>query len=421
MKKKLIVIGGGASGFFCAVNAARLCNDLEVVIVEKTAKLLSKVKVSGGGRCNVTHYAEEISEMVQAYPRGKNFMKKSLYRFSSKDTVSWFQERGVSLKTEEDGRMFPVTDNSQSIIDCLIRESTKYGVGILMQTRVDDIKINPGGGFQMSLEGPDKSIQNIHADFICIATGGSPTESGFDWLKNLGFDIESPVPSLFTFNIADKKLHELMGVSVTDVAVKIINSGMQERGPLIITHWGLSGPSVLKMSSMAARDLHKQHYDFIVRVNWAPIFHESSILQDLKDNRIRLAKQLIGTKNPYNLPGRLWNYLLEKSMIFSDQSWGNVTTTSINALAKMICADEYQVKGKTTFKEEFVTAGGVKLECINQATMESNLIKGLYFAGEVLNVDGITGGYNFQHAWSSGWTVAMHIADITNNNVTIHA
>jgi predicted Rossmann fold flavoprotein len=235
--------------------------------------------------------------------------------------------------------------------------------------------------------------------------------SGFDWLKNLGVEIETPVPSLFTFNIADKKLHELMGVSVTDVAVKIINTGMQERGPLIITHWGLSGPAVLKMSSIAARDLHKLNYDFRVRLNWAPLFHESSILQDLKDNRIKLAKQSIGAKNPYNLPSRLWNYLLEKSMIFSDQSWSNVSSASVNTLAKMICADEYQVHGKTTFKEEFVTAGGVKLECINQATMESNLIKGLYFAGEVLNVDGITGGYNFQHAWSSGWTVAMHISE----------
>lgn len=411
MKKKLIVIGGGASGFFCAVNAARLCKNLEVIIVEKTSKLLSKVKVSGGGRCNVTHYSEEVSDMIPAYPRGKNFMKKSLYRFSSNDTVSWFQERGVLLKTEQDGRMFPVSNDSQSIIDCLLNESAKYGVKILMQTRVEEIKPNLKGGFELSIHGPDKSVQDIHADFLCIATGGSPMASGFDWLNNLGVEIESPVPSLFTFNIADKKLHELMGVSVTDVAVKITNTGMQERGPLIITHWGLSGPAVLKMSSIAARDLHKLNYDFKVRLNWVPLFHESSILQDLKDNRIRLSKQSIGTKNPYNLPSRLWNYLLAKSMIFSDQSWSNVSGDSVNTLAKMICADEYQIRGKTTFKEEFVTSGGVKLECINQATMESNLIKGLYFAGEVLNVDGITGGYNFQHAWSSGWTVAIHISE----------
>ncbi len=412
MKKKLIVIGGGASGFFCAVNAARLCKNLEVVVVEKTAKLLSKVKVSGGGRCNVTHYSEEVSDMIDAYPRGKNFMKKSLYRFSSKDTNDWFQERGVVLKTEEDGRMFPVSDDSQSIIDCLINESEKYGVKILMQTRVDEIKCHPETGFNLNIQGPDKSIQNVFADFICIATGGSPMASGLDWLSQMGIEIESPVPSLFTFNIADKKLHELMGVSVTDVTVKIIDTGNQERGPLLITHWGLSGPAVLKMSSRAARDLYKLDYDFRVRLNWVPTFHESSILQDLKDNRIKLAKQTIGVKNPYALPNRLWNYLLDKSMIFSDQSWTNVSSVSMNTLAKMICADEYQVQGKTTFKEEFVTAGGIKLDCINQATMESNLIKGLYFAGEVLNVDGITGGYNFQHAWASGWNVANTVSNV---------
>ena len=412
MKKKLVVIGGGASGFFCAVNAARLCKNLEVVVVEKTAKLLSKVKVSGGGRCNVTHYSEEVSDMIDAYPRGKNFMKKSLYRFSSKDTNDWFQERGVVLKTEEDGRMFPVSDDSQSIIDCLINESEKYGVKILMQTRVDDIKCHSEGGFNLSIQGSDKIIQHIQTDFICIATGGSPMASGLDWLSQMGIEIESPVPSLFTFNIADKKLHELMGVSVTDVAVKIINTGMQERGPLLITHWGLSGPAVLKMSSRAALDLHKLNYDFRVRLNWVPTFHESSILQDLKDNRVKLAKQLVGVKNPYALPNRLWNYLLDKSMIFSDQSWTNVSSVSMNTLAKMICADEYLVQGKTTFKDEFVTAGGIKLECINQATMESNLIKGLYFAGEVLNVDGITGGYNFQHAWASGWNVANAVSNV---------
>jgi hypothetical protein len=408
MKKKLIVIGGGASGFFCAVNAARVCKNLEVIIVEKTSKLLSKVKVSGGGRCNVTHYSEEVSDMTPAYPRGKNFMKKSLYRFSSNDTVSWFQERGVLLKTEHDGRMFPVTDDSQSIIDCLLQESTKYGVKILMQTRVDEIKPKLKGGFELSLNGPDKLVQNIDADFICIATGGSPMESGFDWLKNLGVEIEAPVPSLFTFNIADKKLHELMGVSVTDVAVKITNTGMQERGPLIITHWGLSGPSVLKMSSVAARDLHKLNYDFRVRLNWVPFFHESSILQDLKDNRIKLAKQSIGVKNPYNLPNRLWNYLLEKSKIFSDQSWSNVSSTSVNTLAKVICADEYVVQGKTTFKEEFVTAGGINLKEINFKTMESKIIPGVFICGEVLNIDGITGGFNFQNAWSTAWIASKN-------------
>jgi len=412
MKKKLIVIGGGASGFFCAVNAARLCKNLEVVIIEKTAKLLSKVKVSGGGRCNVTHYSEEVSDMIDAYPRGKNFMKKSLYRFSSKDTIGWFEERGVLLKTEEDGRMFPVSNSSQSIIDCLMNEAEKNQIQIFLQTRVVEVIAQTGGGFSIKLQGTDEKEQAMHADFICIATGGSPMATGYDWLQKIEIDIEKPVPSLFTFNIPDKKLHELMGVSVPDVIIKILETGMQERGPVLITHWGLSGPAVLKMSSRAARDLHMLNYDFRVRLNWVPTFHESSILQDLKDNRIKLSRQSIGPKNPYLLPNRLWNYLLEKSKIFPEQTWTNLSTASMNMLAKMICADEYQVQGKTTFKEEFVTAGGVKLKCINQATMESDLIKGLYFAGEVLNVDGITGGYNFQHAWASGWTVANAVSNV---------
>lgn len=409
MKKRLVIIGGGASGFFCAVNAAMQCGDLEVLIVEKTNKVLSKVKVSGGGRCNVTHHADEVAEMMIAYPRGKHFMKKSLYRFSNKDTVTWFAERGVSLKTEEDGRMFPISDDSQTIIDCLLGEANKFGVKLMMQSRVTEVIILPDGGFDLIIQLHDQTEQHLRTDFICVATGGSPMLSGFEWLKKLGMDIEPPVPSLFTFNIADKNLHELMGVSVPDVQVKLVQTGIHERGPLLITHWGLSGPAVLKLSSRAAIELNKLDYDFYIRLNWLPAFNESSFLQELKENKIILSRQAIGNRNPYSFPNRLWNYFLLKCKIDPEQTWSNVSTVLLNALAKAICADTYHVKGKTTFKEEFVTAGGVKLECIDQSTLESNQIKGLYLAGEVLNVDGITGGYNFQHAWSSGWTVANSI------------
>lgn len=411
-RKKLVVIGGGASGFFCAVNAARLNKELDVIVIEKSNKLLSKVRVSGGGRCNVTHYAEAVSDMLEAYPRGRNFMKKTLYRFSSGDTESWFNERGVELKAEDDGRMFPVSDKSQSIIDCLMNEAKKFSVEIRLQIEVLEIK-KKETGFEILID-DGKTVKSIvQADFICIATGGHPKDNGFDWLRNIGLHIEPPVPSLFTFNIPDKKLHQLMGVANANTGVKISKLKIQEQGPVLITHWGLSGPAILRMSSRAAKELHQMDYEFEVKLNWAPNFHESAILNEIKIKRIQLSNQLIGNKNSFNISGRLWNYILEKSGIKPDASWANISTESSNILSKNICSDTYQVKGKTTFKEEFVTAGGVQLECINQATLESKEIAGLYFVGEVLNVDGITGGYNFQHAWASGWIAAEHIAAIS--------
>lgn len=417
-RKKLIVIGGGASGFFCAVNAARLNKELDVLIIEKSAKLLSKVKVSGGGRCNVTHYSETVSDMLEAYPRGKNFMKKTLYRFSSSDTESWFKERGVELKAEEDGRMFPISDKSQSIIDCLMNEAEKFSVEIRIQIEVLDIK-KKDSGFEMLIDDGKTSDNITHADFICIATGGHPKDAGFDWLRNIGLDIEPPVPSLFTFNIPDKKLHQLMGVANPNTGVKISQVKIQEQGPVLITHWGLSGPAILRMSARAAKELHEMNYEFEVKLNWAPNFHESAMLDEIKMRRVQLSKQFIGNKNPFDISSRLWNYILEKSGIRPDESWANISTESSNLLSKNICTDTYQVKGKTTFKEEFVTAGGVKLECINQATLESKTMAGLYFVGEVLNVDGITGGYNFQHAWASGWIAANAISDSLNTQSSI--
>ncbi len=412
-KKKLIVIGGGASGFFCAVNAARLNPDLQVIIIEKSNKLLSKVKVSGGGRCNLTHYSEEVADMIDAYPRGKNFMKKALYSFSSNETVKWFSERGVLLKSESDGRMFPVSDKSQTIIDCLMKEAEKLGVEIRLQIEVLDIKKNEVG-FEIVMNDGGALQHIIHADFICIATGGHPKDVGFDWLRKIGLEIEPPVPSLFTFNIPDKNLHQLMGVANPNTGVKISQLKIQEQGPVLITHWGLSGPAILRMSARAAKELHQMNYEFEVKLNWAPNFHESAMLEEIKIKRVQLSKQFIGNKNPFEISSRLWNYILEKSRIRPDDSWANISTESSILLSKSICSDTYQVKGKTTFKEEFVTAGGVKLECINQATLESKKIPGLYFVGEVLNVDGITGGYNFQHAWASGWNAANAITDSLN-------
>ena len=407
-KKKLIVIGGGASGFFCAVNAARFNPNLQVIILEKSAQLLSKVRISGGGRCNVTHSIEEIGDMLDAYPRGKNFMRKTLHVFSPKDTEAWFNERGVNLKVEADGRMFPTTDRSQSIIDCLLQEADRYKVDVRIRVDVASIE-KKRDGFVLQLKNQQGDHEEMHADLVCIAAGGQPKLFGFQWLQNLEVAIETPVPSLFTFNIPDKKLHGLMGVVAKETMVKIPLLKLQETGPVLITHWGLSGPAVLKLSSRAARDLHQLEYSFEVLVNWTPSFHESSLLEMLKQYRLA-NKQKLGNKNPFELTARLWDYLLERSGIDKDAYWTDLSNAALATLSKCLTADRYKVQGKTTFKEEFVTAGGIKLEEIDPLSMESKKIRGLYFTGEILNVDGITGGYNFQHAWSSGFIAAKSMA-----------
>jgi len=410
-RKKLIVIGGGASGFFCAVNAARLDSSLEVVILEKSAKLLSKVRISGGGRCNVTHASTMVDDMLDAYPRGRNFIRKTLHQFSSNDTVKWFAERGVTLKTEQDGRIFPVSDQSQTIINCLMAEAEQYSVNIVMQADVISIHKDQEG-FKLSVMISGRSAVVEKADFVCIAAGGHPKLSGFDWLEKTGHSIETPVPSLFTFNIPDKHLHALMGVSSKHAMVKIPSLKLQETGPVLITHWGLSGPVVLKLSSRAARELNAADYGFEVRLNWVPDSHESMMLEALKKVKAA-ARNTIGSKNNFDLSARLWNYLLIKSDIDPETIWPNIPQQALVRLSQSLCNDPYRVSGKTTFKEEFVTAGGIKLEEINPLTMESKKMAGLFLAGEVMNVDGITGGYNFQHAWSSGWIAAKTIASKT--------
>lgn len=407
-KVKLIVVGGGASGFFCAVNAARMNPSLEVVILERSSKLLAKVSISGGGRCNVTHQSEEVADMLDAYPRGRNFMRKTLHQFSSKDTIAWFQQRGVMLKTEADGRMFPVSDQSQTIIRCLLEEAEKFKVKIVMQTEVKAIeKLATGFAIVCKKEGSD--VVREYCDVVCVAAGGQPKVDGFSLVQTLGHHIAIPVPSLFTFNIPDKKLHSLMGVSLTDAQVRIAELKMQERGAMLITHWGISGPSVLRLSSRAARELEALHYQFHCEVNWMPQFHETMMLEQLKGLRSS-QKQELGNRNPFGLVSRLWIYLITKAGAEPHQLWQDQSNQILISLARVICRDTYTVSGKTTFKEEFVTAGGVLLNEMNPLTMESRKIEGLYFAGEYMDVDGITGGYNFQHAWSSGWIAAKSIS-----------
>jgi len=403
MHKTLVVIGGGAGGFFCAVNAVRMCPSLRVILLEKTAKLLSKVKISGGGRCNVTHALFDVVEMSRRYPRGQNFVKKSFHQFFTTDTIQWFEQRGVKLKAEKDGRMFPVSDSSESIIDCLLQEANLYGVDIRMNA---DVKELAAGSTQFAVK--FQNGEQLHADFVCLATGGYPKASMFDWLNNLGHHFAPPVPSLFTFNLPKHPITTLMGLSVENARLKVEGSKLVEEGPVLVTHWGLSGPAVLRLSAWGARELAEKAYNFTVHINWLPDHKEQS-LKDLFQNwRKAHATKKLNNQNP-GLPSRLWQFLLQEAGISEELRITDLPSKLENALIRNLVDYTVSVSGKTTFKEEFVTAGGISLSEVDANTMMSKKIPNLFFAGEVLDVDGITGGFNFQHAWTSGWIAAKSI------------
>lgn len=407
MSKKLLVIGGGAAGFFCAVNAARLNPSLEVVLIEKTGKLLSKVKVSGGGRCNVTHACFDIAELSRRYPRGGNFAKKAFHQFSTKDTIEWFGERGVRLKTEEDGRMFPVTDSSQTIIDCLLREAEKHHVQIMMNGSVEKINRNEDR-FHVQLNGN----RSLEADYVCVAAGGYPKSSMFAWLSGFQHNIIEPVPSLFTFNIPGHSITKLMGITVEDAIVRIGGTKLMQQGPVLITHWGLSGPAVLRTSAWGARELAALNWNFPVMINWLPAYNEQTLREAFTEKRHQLASQKIQNRNPFGLPGRLWEYFLLEAGVKPDTRWADLPAKEQNKLIRSLVSCEFSIKGKTTFKEEFVTAGGINLSEVDPNTMMSRKVPGLFFAGEILDVDGVTGGFNFQHAWTSGIIAAKSVASM---------
>ena len=405
MPKHLIVVGGGAAGFFCAVNAARLNPLLKVSILEKSSKLLSKVKVSGGGRCNVTHHCFDIVEMSKRYPRGQHFVKKAFHQFFTTDTIRWFEERGVKLKTEKDGRMFPFTDSSETIINCLLREADRYKVEIKLNTEVKNINY-AGEKFHLEIAGS----RQLTGDYLCVAAGGYPKSSMFEWIIRSGHTIEEPVPSLFTFNLPGHGITKLMGVSVENAIVKIVGSKLSEKGPLLITHWGVSGPVVLRLSAWGARELAGRHWQFAVIINWLPDCNEETAREKFQQLRFDLAMQKIVNRNPFSLPQRLWEFLLEESGINHEVRWADLPAKEQNRLIKNLCTFECTVKGKTTFKEEFVTAGGIRLNEIDANTMMSKKLPNLFFAGEVMDVDGITGGFNFQHAWTSGFIAGKSIS-----------
>lgn len=404
-QQTLLVIGGGAAGFFCAVNAARLNPLLRVIILEKSSKVLSKVKVSGGGRCNVTHACFDVLELSKRYPRGEHFVRKAFHQFFTKDTIQWFEERGVRLKEESDGRMFPITDSSQTIIDCLLREVNKYKVELLLNREVKNLEVK-SGKWEVELNNSDC----LTADYVCIASGGFPKLQQFDWLKGTGHTIVPPVPSLFTFNIPQHPITQLMGVVVPEATIKIQSTKLKNTGPLLITHWGMSGPCVLKLSAWGARELQERDYDFTINVNWLNDANEQEIKEELQLIRNTNGSQKIANNNLFHLPNRLWAFLLQEAGIKDEVRWADLPSKEQNKLIQLLCNHPFHVKGKTTFKEEFVTAGGVDLKQVDANTMQSKLHPHLFFAGEILDVDGITGGFNFQHAWTSAFIAAKTIA-----------
>jgi predicted Rossmann fold flavoprotein len=401
-RTEVVVLGGGAAGFFAAVNCALEHAHCRVTILEKSSKLLAKVKVSGGGRCNVTHHCFDNKQLAKNYPRGEQELRSAFSRFSAKDTVEWFESRGVELKAEEDGRMFPVTDNSHTIIDCLMQQAELAGVRIKMNTEVMKVE-KKDEGFILHLRGD----ATMMCDKLLIATGGNPKDAAYDWLRALGHTIASPVPSLFTFNIPGSAITQLMGVSVERARVRVAASRLEQEGPLLITHWGLSGPAVLKLSAWGARILHEMNYSFTALVNWIPEYNEATLREELLQIREEHAARIIASRPLFGLPRRLWEYLVSKAGISDNTRWADLAKKSQNILINLLVNDEYKVSGKTTFKEEFVTCGGVVLKEIDLRTMESTKCSGLYFAGEVLDIDGVTGGFNFQAAWTSGWISAQ--------------
>lgn len=400
----IVVVGGGASGFFTAINVARLCPQAKVTILEKTSKVLSKVKASGGGRCNVTHASLPLSEFTTFYPRGKNFLKKAFHQFDAAAAAQWFEERGVVLKTETDGRIFPKSNQSQSIIDCLLAEADKYQIEILYNVSVDKI-FTKNDIWQIQA----KDNRTWSADYLSIATGGFQKKSQYDWLASLGLLIENPVPSLFTFNTPQNPITQLMGLSVPNAIASVSHTKLSEEGPLLITHWGLSGPAILKLSARGARILEEKKYQFTVTVNWLGI--KQNVLQDEWAQYVAQMGHKTITHNPFNIASRLWMYFIHSVAIDSNKKWNELKQIEKNKLVHLLTTSEFEVSGKTTFKEEFVTCGGVSLQNLNAATMEAKALPNLYFTGEIVDVDGLTGGFNFQNAWTTGWLVAQAIAN----------
>ena len=396
----IIIVGGGAAGFFTAINIVEKNPKLKVAILERGAEVLQKVRISGGGRCNVTHACFEPNELVKFYPRGEKELRGPFHQFCSGDTIEWFEKHGVELKIEADGRMFPVSNSSQTIIDSFLKATQKLGIAVLTGQSVQSI-------FKKENEWKiETQTKNYLAEKLILATGSNPKV--WEMLQNFGHAVVSPVPSLFTFNIKDSRIKELPGVAA-QVTVKVKDTKLTSTGPLLITHWGMSGPAILKLSAWGARILFDKNYQFTIFVNWLNDVDKEDAEKILKDLKQEHAKKSVSKKSPLELTNRLWESLVLASGIESETKWADLSKTQLQNLANQLTNGTFQVNGKSTFKEEFVTAGGIDLKEINFKTMESKLHQNLYFAGEIVNIDAITGGFNFQNAWTSGFIVASAI------------
>lgn len=397
MRKEILIIGGGASGFFAAINIAESHPDYQVIILEKSNQLLAKVRISGGGRCNVTHACFEPKDLSKFYPRGEKEMLGAFHRFSTGDVIEWFAKRNVELKIEEDGRMFPVSDRSETIIDCFMQAVKDLGIEVRLKSNVKEIQKETR--FTVILDDDSK----LNADHVVVAVGGNPKLSHYSFISQLGHQIEKPIPSLFTFNLPQSKSNELMGLAL-DAEVQILGTKYSEYGPVLFTHWGMSGPAILKLSARAAIELYQKSYQFKFQISW--LENTEDFLAEVRKNQA--AKKLINTK-PAEFPNRFWQYLLDRAEVYSGKNWGDLSKNELDRIEGCLTKDIYEANGKTTFKEEFVTAGGIDLKEVNMKTMESKLVDGLFFCGEVMNVDALTGGFNFQAAWTSAWHVAQNV------------
>ena len=402
-RKDIIIIGGGAAGFFAAINIAEQHPNLSVAILERGKEGLQKVKISGGGRCNVTHAEFRPSELILNYPRGEKELLGPFHRFMTGDTISWFEERGVELKIEEDGRMFPVSNSSQTIIDCFLNEVKRLNVEVSYSHSVKSINAREHDFIIETSQGV------IECNRLVVATGSNPKV--WDLLEDLGHTIVQPVPSLFTFDIKDKRIKTIPGVVAKDVDVKVLGTDLISEGPLLITHVGMSAPAILKLSAFGAVELAKLNYNFKIEVNFIRQDFETCINQ-LKDFKLEFAKKTIINSAQFDLPKRLWGQLVLASNINETERWADINKQQLENLSKQLTEAVFQVTGKSTFKEEFVTAGGVDLKEVNFKTFESKRIPNLYFAGEVINVDAVTGGFNFQNAWTGAYIISQSIAKL---------
>ncbi len=405
-RQRAIVVGGGAAGIFAAITCAEAAPQAEVTVLEKSPRFLSKVRISGGGRCNVTHHCFEPRELAARFPRGAQELIGAFQRFQARDTVRWFESRGVKLKTEKDGRMFPVTDSSETIIDCLMQAAWATGVTMLPNKGLEAVLKHSDGSFLLRASQGGERV----CDQLLLATGGCRTPSAGHLASSLGHTLETPVPSLFTFHIEEPWLRELAGVSVEVVEASVTNARLRERGALLVTHSGLSGPAILRLSAWGARKLAGSNYEFPLRINWLPDLNTETIAAELEARRKTQAARLVVNAPLSPLPSRLWEALLKAAALSPETRWAALSRSAQHRLIQQLIQTEFNVSGKSLNKEEFVTCVGVRLKEIDFQTMQSRICPGLYFAGELLDIDGITGGFNFQAAWTTGWIAGTSMA-----------